>query len=296
MENSKNTYANTESTEDKKSDSEEKNQNNSETHRTRKTEKENSGTSTAGSRCSRLTAMCLGLLCVLLLTVIIVLWFTFTAERDQLQTSNYNLAIERDQLQTSNYNLTMERDQLQTDNYNLTMERDQLQTDNYKLNMERDQLQTKCNNFTKEINQLLSFNNVTLVKDNVLGWRYFNFSIYSTTTDKKNWSESRQDCRERGADLVIINSREEQEFISKTFPDSEAWIGLTDVDIEGTWKWLDGTPLSTGFWWEGEPNQYGGNEDCAMTGYKKRPIIIGVLVGRGTQSIWRQRGLCHDWL
>ena len=40
----------------------------------------------ATSRCYRLTAVCLGLLCVLLLTAITVLWIKFTVERDQLQT------------------------------------------------------------------------------------------------------------------------------------------------------------------------------------------------------------------
>ncbi|KAL6466974.1 hypothetical protein MHYP_G00247780 [Metynnis hypsauchen] len=54
---------------------------------------------TAGSRNHRLTAVCLGLLCVLLLTAITLPWFIFTAERDDLQTSYTNLAKERDQLQ-----------------------------------------------------------------------------------------------------------------------------------------------------------------------------------------------------
>ncbi|XP_060744865.1 CD209 antigen-like protein A [Tachysurus vachellii] len=72
----------------------------------------------------------------------------------------------------------------------------------------------------------------------------------------KDWEESRKYCRGRGADLMVINSQEEQEFLTKMLGSKR------DRDSEGEWKWVDGTPLTTAYWAEGEPNDSGG-EDCA---------------------------------
>ncbi|XP_045561153.1 uncharacterized protein isoform X2 [Salmo salar] len=96
------------------------------------------------------------------------------------------------------------------------------------------------------------------------GWKTSVSSCYYTTTMIKTWEESRKDCNERGAHLVIINSREEQTFINGLYgPGNETWIGLTNVDTEGTWKWVDGTPLTTAYWKTGKPSSYlGANQDC----------------------------------
>ncbi|KAF5897209.1 antigen like protein, partial [Clarias magur] len=146
---------------------------------------------TAWSSCYRVTAVCVLLLCVLLLTAIIVLWIKF----DILTTGN-------NQLQTSYTNLTVEKDQLKK---------------------EREELQR----FSK------------------LGWKYFISSMYYIITKRKSWPESRKDCRDRGADLVIITSKEEQEFINKLRSSRRVWIGLNDRDRENEWKWVDYTQLTT---------------------------------------------------
>ncbi|XP_042281483.1 CD209 antigen-like protein E [Thunnus maccoyii] len=101
------------------------------------------------------------------------------------------------------------------------------------------------------------------------GWRMFGCSCYFLSNESGSWSRGRQDCREKGADLVVIDSTKEQTFFS-TFTEVETmiWIGLTDRDKEGTWKWIDGTPLTLRYWETNEPNNGGGDpqwgeEDCA---------------------------------
>uniref|UniRef100_A0AAY5EYQ1 C-type lectin domain-containing protein n=1 Tax=Electrophorus electricus TaxID=8005 RepID=A0AAY5EYQ1_ELEEL len=119
------------------------------------------------------------------------------------------------------------------------------------------------------------------------GWFYFRSKLYYISLEMKTWSEGRQDCNNRGADLVIINSREEQrerasvhlifhtlqphlqEFTVKMVGNSKAWIGLTDTEKEGEWKWVDGTEFTTEYWKENEPNDIDNNEDCVEQTNKK---------------------------
>uniref|UniRef100_A0A8C1UJ04 Si:dkey-181c13.1 n=1 Tax=Cyprinus carpio TaxID=7962 RepID=A0A8C1UJ04_CYPCA len=68
-------------------------------------------------------------------------------------------------------------------------------------------------------------------------WITYKHSSYYISSEWKNWTDSRRDCLQRGADLVIINNKEEQEFIVNMTSANIVWIGLTDSDNEGVWKW-----------------------------------------------------------
>ncbi|XP_038841117.1 CD209 antigen-like protein C [Salvelinus namaycush] len=213
-------------------------------------------------RYSGAAAVCLGLLCVLLLAGITGL---LLYQRNQLTSSN-TLTKERDQLQTSDNNLTAERDQLQTSNNTLTVERDQLQTRYNTLTKESYQLQTRYNTLTKESYQLQKeierLKKSTVEKVCPQGWKKLGSSCYYVSTELKSWEESRQDCRDRGADLVVINSQEKQTLVNWLCGRKDyVWIGLTDSVTEGTWKWVDDTRLTTKYWYSGEPNG-GVAEDC----------------------------------
>ncbi|XP_049328036.1 C-type lectin domain family 4 member F [Astyanax mexicanus] len=231
-----------------------------------------------GYKCYRLAAVGLGLLSVLLLTAITVQQLMFRTETSHQQTNFTNQIIERDQSQTSNTHQTTERDQLLTNFTSLAKERDQLLTNFTSLTKERDQLLTNFTSLAKERDQLQEERDQLqkerddlqkrLSKLTEEEWKFFGSGSYFITRVERGWRESRDFCRVRGADLLIINSREEQEFINKEFGNTEAWIGLTDQRIEGVWKWVNGSPLTIQFWALGEPNDYE-NDDCAITGFKK---------------------------
>uniref|UniRef100_A0AAZ3Q1K0 C-type lectin domain-containing protein n=1 Tax=Oncorhynchus tshawytscha TaxID=74940 RepID=A0AAZ3Q1K0_ONCTS len=170
----------------------------------------------------------------------------------------------------------------------LTKERDQLQTSYSSLSKEREQLQTSYNNLTKERDQLQTCNKYgTCPQD----WIRSCCSCYYISTDEKTWDGSRKDCQVRGANLVIINSREEQALI-KAF-NKKAWFGLTDIEVEGTWRWVDGTPLTTSYWNKGEPNDLQG-EDCALVdNTQKDPVVAWNDVPCNLKNGWIcERQLC----
>ncbi|XP_017571215.1 CD209 antigen-like protein C isoform X2 [Pygocentrus nattereri] len=166
-----------------------------------------------------------------------------TIRKNQEQKSS-----ERDQLLTSyNYLLTSYK--------NLTTGRDHLETSYISVIAEKDNLQKKLSCLEKAAQE---------------GWRYFNSRLYYISTEQKTWNSSRQDCRKRGADLVIINSKEEQEFVDSLSccKDAAVFIGLSDRETEGVWKWVDGSVLTTGYWENGQPNngKWISSQDCAVTG------------------------------
>lgn len=77
----------------------------------------------------------------------------------------------------------------------------------------------------------------------------------------KSWPNSKKDCEDRGGRLVTIKTRLKLQALSLFY--SHAWIGLSDREAEGSWKWEDGTGLESGFWMKDEPNNHDDNEDCA---------------------------------
>uniref|UniRef100_A0A3P9L1F0 C-type lectin domain-containing protein n=1 Tax=Oryzias latipes TaxID=8090 RepID=A0A3P9L1F0_ORYLA len=91
-------------------------------------------------------------------------------------------------------------------------------------------------------------------------WIRFGSSCYFFSEESKFWDEARESCRARGADLVVINTEGENLFVS-ALKKQDVWIGLTDRVLEGTWKWVDGSPLTL-FWGSDQPDDHNGEEDC----------------------------------
>ncbi|KAM8749965.1 C-type lectin domain family 4 member E-like [Acanthopagrus schlegelii] len=197
--------------------------------------------------------LCLGLLSVVLLVGLISLGVTY-----------WDLAAEHS---TVKANLT---ERLQASNDKLSS-----------VSEERDQLNANLTSVSKELDRLQS-----LSKQNrtcPAGWKMFSCTCYLFSTETDSWENGRQDCRDRGAELVTIDTDEKQELISK-FIKEDTWIGLNDKDEEGTWRWIDGTPSPTVVYWlEKQPDNGGrsqkwGEEDCIH-------LVFGVNVKKNWNDV-----------
>uniref|UniRef100_A0A673HN71 C-type lectin domain-containing protein n=1 Tax=Sinocyclocheilus rhinocerous TaxID=307959 RepID=A0A673HN71_9TELE len=218
---------------------------------------QHTGSDSVKIRSSRAAVVCLVLLCVLLLTAVIVLGVhihtnstNYTEETHQLLTKINNLTEERDQLLITIKDYKTEKYQLVIQNNSLTIEKKDLLSKHDVVMKQREQLQQENNDLRKRLHEVDVF--------------YYQSSLYFISYERKSWTESRQDCKDRGADLIIINNREEQGLVKQLSVGTFVWIGLTDSDVEGRWKWVDGSILTSGFWGSGEPNGHRG-ENCVVS-------------------------------
>ena len=87
------------------------------------------------------------------------------------------------------------------------------------------------------------------------------------TSSASTWNSSRRFCQDLGADLVVIKSEDENQFVYDLLKNASGanngWIGLYRK-ANKKFYWLDDRPVEGNYqkWYPGEPNDSGGNEDC----------------------------------
>ena len=88
-------------------------------------------------------------------------------------------------------------------------------------------------------------------------------SLY-TVVDGPSWTQAEANAQKVGGHLVTVNNESEGHYLVQNFGDESysAFIGLNDINQEGTLAWIDGTPagetdltlLYEGFWLKGRRN------------------------------------------
>ena len=82
-------------------------------------------------------------------------------------------------------------------------------------------------------------------------------SKYEIVQGAFTWEQAKLDAENRGGQLATISSLDEWNQI-KALPLAETlWLGATDAQQEGSWRWIDGTEWNFSNWQAGEPNNWG---------------------------------------
>ncbi len=94
-------------------------------------------------------------------------------------------------------------------------------------------------------------------------------SSYAHCQFQRTYKDARVECQKRGGDLVVIQDQLENTTLTKQSlalkGDASKWyMGLDDLAAEGTFVWVDGSPVGFDSWGPLEPNNTGGAEDCAV--------------------------------
>ncbi|XP_030198277.1 C-type lectin domain family 6 member A-like [Gadus morhua] len=130
----------------------------------------------------------------------------------------------------------------------VSMDRD-LDQHHQRLENVTEQHKTVC--MDRDVEQLLQrLKNVTEQRDSLLckqdcpaGWDKFGCKCYNYSSEWGTWSKIRESCVTRRADLVVVDSKEEMDFINRGYG-GNIWLGATYEASEGSWRWVDGTVLS----------------------------------------------------
>ncbi len=89
----------------------------------------------------------------------------------------------------------------------------------------------------------------------------YNGHEYWYYADTCTWYAAKTICEYLGGHLVTISDGVENNVVYELTPGKNVWIGATDVEKEGTWKWVTGESFSHTAWSEGEPNNGWENDE-----------------------------------
>ena len=92
---------------------------------------------------------------------------------------------------------------------------------------------------------------------------------YQLVLGKFTWSAAQADAATKGGHLAIVDDESKQSQLEVLVKDEKTgvrksfYIGATDEDVDGVWKWVNGSVVEYGNWAQGEPSGGHSGEDYA---------------------------------
>jgi hypothetical protein len=121
--------------------------------------------------------------------------------------------------------------------------------------------------------------------------RAFGGHWYKVFYEDGTWHEKKARCEAMGGYLACIETRKEQAFIAKLAKGDNLSLGATDEASEGDWVWVNGAPFKYTCWLEGQPNNWGGDENYLAT-YDDGEWVD---VAADGDDFWMPTGFICEW-
>ncbi|MES2389256.1 MAG: lectin-like protein, partial [Bacteroidota bacterium] len=85
---------------------------------------------------------------------------------------------------------------------------------------------------------------------------YNGHTYYISNISKPTWYEAKAYCESLGGHLAVAAQNDENSAITLMLSDFGYWLGGTDHETEGTWKWITGEPYTSSHWASSQPDDY----------------------------------------
>lgn len=106
-----------------------------------------------------------------------------------------------------------------------------------------------------------------------------------------SWHAARDKCVALGGHLACIETETEQAFIAKLADGRYLSLGATDEAQEDKWVWVNGARFDYTCWLDGQPNNYGGEENYLAT-YDGGQWVDVAAEGN---AFWMPTGYICEW-
>lgn len=91
------------------------------------------------------------------------------------------------------------------------------------------------------------------------GYKLYGGHVFKYFSTALTWHNAKTACESLGGHLATSTSAEKDTFLY-TVTTEQVWLGATDEETEGTWKWVTGEAWSYTNWSSGEPNNHNKGE------------------------------------
>jgi hypothetical protein len=115
----------------------------------------------------------------------------------------------------------------------------------------------------------------------------FNGHTYYYFKTPVTWYDAKSICEKLGGHLVTITSAEENAFLYDLVASAEnkyVWFGASDIDAEGTWKWVNNEKFTYSNWVQEEPN----NNPSANS--SSEDYLMGYILNDISSLSWNDAG------